>query len=289
MAATAWGWSTSTRRCPCIRRARFGGCAREGGDRGAAGLGGDLVINTILADLSKVVTARAGEWRRTLGERRGALDPATAFGLLRSYGLPVVKSIVVRDADEAAARAREVGFPMVVKVASADIAHRSDVGGVVLDVNDETALRAALRRIATQVAAARPGASIEGFEMQEQLVDAVEAMAGFMSAPPFGPLVVVGSGGTLVEILADRAVKLAPLSVEEATRMVARTKLARMLGGYRKLLPPTDIGPLAELTARLSQLASDLDGVLTACDLNPVLLRKGSGEPRIVDALCVCA
>lgn len=178
---------------------------------------------------------------------------------------------------------------MVVKVASADIAHRSDVGGVVLDVNDETALRAALRRIATRVAAARPGASIEGFEMQEQLVDAVEAMAGFMSAPPFGPLVVVGSGGTLVEILADRAVKLAPLSVEEATRMVARTKLARMLGGYRKLLPPTDIGPLAELTARLSQLASDLDGVLTACDLNPVLLRKGSGEPRIVDALCVCA
>ena len=85
--------------------------------------------------------ALAGEWRRTLGERRGALDPATAFGLLRSYGLPVVKSIVVRDADEAAARAREVGFPMVVKVASADIAHRSDVGGVVLDVNDETAPR----------------------------------------------------------------------------------------------------------------------------------------------------
>ncbi|MCC6852696.1 MAG: acetate--CoA ligase family protein [Rubrivivax sp.] len=233
--------------------------------------------------------AQAAEWRRALAGRHGPLDPATAFELLRAYGLPVVKSIVVRDADEAAARAHEIGFPMVVKVASAEIQHRSDVGGVVLGVGDAASLRAAVRSVAKRVAAARPGASIEGYEMQEQLVDAVEAMAGFTSAPPFGPLVVAGSGGTLVEVLGDRAARLAPFSVDEARRMIAQTKLARILGGYRNLMPPTDIGPLAGLVTRLSQLAADLDGVLAACDLNPVLVRKGRGEPRIVDALCICA
>lgn len=232
---------------------------------------------------------RAGELRRMLAGRSGALDPATAFEVLRAYGLPVVKSIVARDADEAVRRAGEVGFPMVVKVASATIQHRSDVGGVVLDVADEASLRAAIGRIAASVAAARPDATIDGYEMQEQLVDGVEAMAGFTAAAPFGPLVVAGSGGTLVEVMADRAVKLAPLSADEARGMLAQTKLAKILGGYRNLMPETDIAPLADVVAKLSQLACDLDGVLVACDINPVLVRKGTGEVRIVDALCLCA
>ena len=232
---------------------------------------------------------RAGELRRVLAGRSGALDPATAFEILRAYGLPVVRSIVVRDADEAVRRAGEVGFPMVVKVASADIQHRSDVGGVVLDVTDAPSLRTAIDRIASSVAAAKPHARIDGYEMQEQLVDGVEAMAGFTAAAPFGPLVVVGSGGTLVEVMADRVAKLAPLSADEARGMLAQTKLARILGGYRNLMPETDLAPLADLVVGLSQLANDLDGVLTACDLNPVLVRKGTGEVRIVDALCICA
>ncbi|MCC6305851.1 MAG: acetate--CoA ligase family protein [Rhodobacteraceae bacterium] len=232
---------------------------------------------------------RAAEWRRTLAGRPGALDPATAFGLLRDYGLPVVKSIVVRDAEEAVRRAGEIGFPMVVKVASASIQHRSDVGGVVLEVTDEASLRAAIGRIVGNVAAARPDAIIDGFEVQEQLVDGVEAMAGFTAAPPFGPLVVVGSGGTLVELLGDRAVGLAPFDAARARQMLETTRLARRLGGYRNLMPATDPGPLAGVAARLSELASDLDGVMLACDLNPVLVRKGAGEVRIVDALCLCA
>lgn len=233
--------------------------------------------------------ARAGELRRMLAGRSGALDPATAFDVLRAYGLPVVRSVVARDADEAVRRAGEVGFPMVVKVASADIQHRSDVGGVVLDVMDEPSLRAAIGRIAASVAAAMPDAAIDGYEMQEQLVDGVEAMAGFTAAAPFGPLVVAGSGGTLVEVMADRVAKLAPITADEARRMLAQTKLARILGGYRNLMPATDTGPLADLVVGLSQLAGDLDGVMVACDLNPVLVRKGTGEVRIVDALCICA
>jgi acyl-CoA synthetase (NDP forming) len=227
--------------------------------------------------------------RRELAGLAGPLDPATSFRILREYGLPVVQSIVVSDAEEAVRRASDVGFPMVVKVASRQIQHRSDVGGVVLHVADEASLRAAIVRIATSVAAAMPSAVIDGYELQEQLVDGVEAMAGFTAASSFGPLVVVGSGGTLVEVMADRAVKLAPLSADDAARMLGRTKLAKLLDGYRNLIPRTDTSHLVDLTVNLSRLASDLEGVMVACDLNPVLVRKGTGEVRIVDALCICA
>lgn len=217
----------------------------------------------------------------------GPLDPALSFRLLRAYGIPVTRSIVVSDADEAAARMAEVGFPMVVKVASRDVQHRSDVGGVLLDIGNEDQLRAAIAAIASNVAQALPNAMIDGFELQEQLVDAVEAMAGFTDASPFGPMIVLGSGGTLVELLGDRAVALGPLKHEQAEAMLAKTRLHRLLSGYRNLMTPTDTAPLVDVAVRLSQLASDLGDVIAACDLNPVLVRKGSGEVRVVDALFV--
>jgi len=231
----------------------------------------------------------ARDIRAEVAKTSGTLTPELSFRVLAEYGLPLVGSVVVRNADEAVVKAREIGFPMVVKVASRDIQHRSDVGGVELGVNDEVALRAAIARIAENVGKAKPNAVIDGYELQEQVVDGVEAMVGFTSAPPFGPLVVVGSGGTLVEVMADRAVKLAPFDHETARAMVEGTKLARVLGGYRNLMPPTDMTHLVDVTVKLSQLASDLDGVLLECDINPVVIRQGSGDVRIVDALCISA
>jgi acyl-CoA synthetase (NDP forming) len=230
---------------------------------------------------------RADEFRRQLSMCSGSLDAATAFDILREYGLPVVRSIIVADAAEAIRRADEVGFPLVVKVASRQIQHRSDVGGVILDVGDEDALRKAIATIGSRIRAALPNAVINGYELQEQVLGGIEALAGFTSAAPFGQLVVLGSGGTLVEIMADRAVKLAPLSRDEAAGMLDRTKLAKVLDGYRNLMPKTDKSHLVELAVNLSRLASDLDGVLLACDLNPVVVRKGTGEVRVVDALCI--
>lgn len=217
----------------------------------------------------------------------GTLDAALSFRLLRAYGIPVTKSIVVKDEHEAAARMGEIGFPMVVKVASRDVQHRSDVGGVLLDVRNEDELRAAVATIASNVAQALPNAMIDGYELQEQLVDAVEAMAGFTDASPFGQMIVLGSGGTLVELLADRAVALGPLERKQAEAMLAKTRLNRLLSGYRNLTPHTNTAPLIDVAVRLSQLASDLGDVIAACDLNPVLVRKGSGEIRVVDALFV--
>lgn len=232
---------------------------------------------------------QAAAFRHEIAQGTGPLSAELSFRLLRAYGVPLVKSIVVRDADEAAARIGEIGFPMVIKIASPDVQHRSDIGGVMLGISDAQAMREAIGGIERNVRRAQPNARIEGYELQEQLIDGVEAMAGFTAAPPFGQMIVLGSGGTLVELMADRAVGLAPLDQEQAQAMLDRTKLARMLAGYRNLMPPTDTSALAALAVKLSQLASDLDGVLAACDLNPVLIRKGSGELRVVDALMVRA
>lgn len=194
---------------------------------------------------------QATELRREVAAGSGPLSAELPFRLLRAYGIPLVQSIVVRDEAEAMARMSEISFPMVIKIASPDVQHRSDIGGVMLGIRDAGAMREAVRTIGQNVRKANPGARIEGYELQEQLIDGVEAMAGFTAAPPFGPLIVLGSGGTLVELIADRAVALAPLEPAEAQAMLHRTKLDRILAGYRNLMPPTNTDALAALAVKL--------------------------------------
>ncbi len=217
--------------------------------------------------------------------QEGQLTPRQCARLLEAYGIPVVKSVTVRDSAEAAARGVEVGFPLVVKVASGDIAHRSELGGVVTGVRDADALAAAIATIEASVTRAAPDAKIDGYELQTQFDGDLEAVAGFVAAPPFGSKIIVGTGGTLVELTADRALGLAPLNHEEASDMIAETNLGARLLGYRNLIPETDRGPLAELLVNLSRLARDFDDVITECDLNPVMIRKESGEVLVVDVL----
>lgn len=226
-------------------------------------------------------------WLSEFGRRRGPLPAHVAAGLLAGYGLPLVKSAIARTVDEAVSKARNIGYPMVVKVASSDVPHRSDIGAVVLGVASDGELRAAIERIERNVRGHLPAAVIEGFELQEELVDCVEAMVGFKATAPYGALVVVGSGGVLVELEADKATSLCPVTAREARSMIESTRLGRTLDGYRGLIPKTDVLPLARLVAALSELAAACHGVIAECDLNPVLIRKGTGEVRIVDALLV--
>ncbi|MEO7939336.1 MAG: acetate--CoA ligase family protein, partial [Burkholderiaceae bacterium] len=225
------------------------------------------------------------QWRERLATVSGNLPPATCFEILRSYGVPVVRSTIVATAQEALDQAAAIGFPMVVKVASRQISHRSDVGGVVLAVQDGVALQAAIASIARNVAVSAPQAVIDGYELQEQIVGDAEVLVGFTAAPPFGSLMVVGTGGTMVELHADRAVSLAPLTAEKARDKLRTTRVGKLLAGYRNLLPQTDLGPLARLIQGVSDMAMDLGDRISACDLNPVLVKKGTGEVRVVDAL----
>jgi acyl-CoA synthetase (NDP forming) len=246
---------------------------------------------------------KAGRWARVHGQNRpfynsvaddlrqelcrvsGTLPPELCVRVLKAYGLPFVRSVVVKDAGEAMERAHEVGFPMAVKIASPDILHRSDVGGVMLGIGSRPELENATARIAANVAAAAPQARIDGFELQEQFQADAEAMIGFAATPPFGSLVVVGTGGTMVELQADRAVRLAPIELDDAARMIEATRLGKLLAGYRNLMPETDTSKLADLVVLTSRLAADLGDLVTVCDLNPVLVRKGSGAVCLVDAL----
>jgi len=217
----------------------------------------------------------------------GPLSAALCTKILTAYGIPLVRSAIVHTPEEAVGCADAIGFPLVVKIVSRDIAHRSDIGGVQRGIDSADALRDAIDRIFRNVRAAAPAARIDGFELQEEKLDHVEALAGFVTSAPFGALTAVGSGGTLVELVADRAVHLGPVSREQAAKMIGGTRLGALLGGYRNLVPRTNIEPLAELIANLSELAFDLNGKITECDLNPVLVRKGSGEVAVVDALMV--
>lgn len=258
-----------------------------------------------IGNLSKGAPGHAGAWAKARGtagrdlrgevvalraeiERKpGRVSTEICNRLLDLYGISRVRSIVVGTETEARARADEIGFPMVVKLVSQDVAHRSDVGGVVVGVEDEEALARAIASITATVTSRLPHAPIDGFELQEELRGFIEAMAGFTRSPPFGALVAVGTGGTMVELDSDRALGLAPVSVDDAERMIRDTRLGRLLAGYRNLIPSTNLRPLASLVADLSRLTMDLGETITAGDLNPVMVEKESGAVRVVDALLI--
>ncbi len=227
--------------------------------------------------------------RQEIAGLNGPLPSKLVVRLLASYGIPVVKSVVARSAAEAVKLAGQIGYPMVVKVASADVPHRSDVGAVQLGIRNEAGLSAALALIEKNVREKVPGAVIDGYEMQEELIDCVQAMVGYQAAPPYGALTIVGSGGVLVELEADKALSLSPVTAAEAGVLLAPTRLGKTLDGYRNLIPRTDTAALAGLVSNLSELAADFADLVPECDLNPVLIRKGSGEVRVVDALFVAA
>ncbi|MBV9568483.1 MAG: acetate--CoA ligase family protein [Hyphomicrobiales bacterium] len=224
---------------------------------------------------------------RELAGRSGPLPADLSARILTEYDIPLVRSAIVRTRKEAIEKASEIGYPLVLKVASPDIPHRSDVGGVELGIGNPKMLREALSRMSRRVRGTRPDARFQGFELQPALTQRIEAMAGFIAAPPFGALVVVGTGGTLVELEADRAVGLSPLSRDEAKSMISRTRLGARLGGYRNLMAKSNLSELANLLSNLSRLALDLHEHLAECDLNPVLIREGSGEVTVVDTLLV--
>jgi acetate---CoA ligase (ADP-forming) len=224
---------------------------------------------------------------RETGAQPGPLPAEFCGRILREYDIPLARSAIAASAEEAVRHAGEIGFPLVVKIASRDIAHRSDVGGVVRGVHDAASLRDAIARIQRNVQAAAPKARIDGFELQQELVDHVEALVGFIAAPPFGALMTVGAGGVMVELNADRALRLAPVTPAEAAEMIGATRLGQLLGGYRNLIPRTDTAALARLLANLSALAADLCATIAECDLNPVLIRKGTGEATVVDSLLI--
>jgi acetate---CoA ligase (ADP-forming) len=188
------------------------------------------------------------------------LEPSEAKALLEAYGVPLVRQRDAATADEAAAAARELGFPVVVKSAAAG-AHKSETGGVALDLRDEASVLEAAARIGFPVI------------VQPMLRGGVELLAGLVQDPVFGPLVAFGAGGVLAELIGEATFRIAPLSDVDAEELVSTGKAGRLVGGFRGK-PAADAGALADLLHRLSRLAEELPEV-GELDLNPVIATPG--------------
>ncbi len=206
-----------------------------------------------------------------LADGRTLLDEHESKALLESYGIPVTPTRVARDEAEAVASARSLGFPVAVKLWSRTITHKSDVGGVRLGIADEAGVTAAVRQIREAVAALGGAADFLGVTVQPMVDrrDGYELILGSSVDPQFGPVVLFGLGGELVEVFRDRALALPPLNTTLARRAIAQTRIARALGGVRGRAP-VDVGALAAVLVRFGDLVVDHPRI-REIDVNPLL------------------
>jgi acetate---CoA ligase (ADP-forming) len=198
----------------------------------------------------------------------GAWSEAAARDLLASSGVPVVPAELVNSADAAAAAARRLGLPVVLKVCSAQIAHKSDVGGVAVGLATEDEVRAGYARVRA-AGDAVPGARIDGVLVSPMRTGGVELIAGVTVDPAFGPVLAVGLGGVWVEVLGDTSLRLLPVDQAEVRRMLAELRGSPLLTGGRGR-PPVDLDALAEVICLLGDTAARLDGSLRAIEVNPL-------------------
>jgi acetyltransferase len=206
-----------------------------------------------------------------LAEGRSLLDEPESKALLAAFGIPCVETRVAASAKEAEALARKIGFPVALKILSPGITHKSDVGGVALDLESVDAVRDAARAMQERLRAHDPEASLRGFTVQRMArrPGAHELFIGVATDPIFGPVILFGQGGTAVEVVADRAVALPPLNLHLARELVGRTRIARLLAGYRDR-PPADLGAIGLALVQVSQLLIEIPEVVEL-DVNPLL------------------
>jgi acyl-CoA synthetase (NDP forming) len=216
---------------------------------------------------------------------RGLLNESEAKRLLAAAGVPVTLERLAHDADEAARVAAGIGFPVVLKAQARALSHKSDAGGVVLNLSSATEVRDAFGAIVERVRSA-VGVELEGCLVQEMVKADVEVIVGSRWDPQFGAMVLVGIGGTLVELLKDVRLAAAPIDADAASELLLSLKLAALFSGYRGR-PVVDIKRVAEVVARISQLAANLGPRLLEFDANPLLV---AGDRVIVaDARAVLA
>lgn len=202
--------------------------------------------------------------------------------LLDCYGIRIVGTAIAGSADEAASLAAKTGFPAVVKLNSSTITHKTDVGGVMLDLNSEGEVRGAFKTIKDKLTAIGRESEMEGVAVQRMITGGVEIIAGVTQDPTFGPLIMFGLGGVQAELLKDIVLRLHPLTELDASEMVSSIKMARIFEGFRGA-PPSDVQAAQDLLLRLSAMVEDIPQI-AELDFNPVkVMAKGEGY-WVVDA-----
>ncbi|MHB8864613.1 MAG: acetate--CoA ligase family protein, partial [Pirellulaceae bacterium] len=210
------------------------------------------------------------------GQDERYLTQAECRPLLECYRLPLLRSAIVQSADEATQVAASFATPMVMKIMSADVIHKYDAGGVLLNIRGAEEARNAFERIIENVGRAVPGAKVDGILIEEMAAKGVEVILGGSRDPRFGPLMMFGLGGTLVEILKDVSFRLAPMWKISAERMIRQIRAFKVLDGFRGS-PPSDIAAIVDTLLRLSEMVCNHPEI-SELDINPLIVHaEGQG------------
>ena len=215
-----------------------------------------------------------------------ALSEYASKRLIAAFGIPTTQDAPAADAAAAVAAADRIGYPVAVKVNSADIRHKTEAGGIRLGLADAEQVRRAFDAVTANARRYNAAARIDGATVQEMAVGGVETIVGVSYDAQLGPVLLFGIGGVMVEVYNDVALRLCPITRDDALDMIDEVRGAPLLRGFRGA-PPCDMGALAETLARVSQIAVQLEGSLAELDINPLLaLPEGQGV-KAVDALAV--
>ena len=205
-------------------------------------------------------------------DKRKVLSEMESKALLSAFHIPVAQTMVAHSPNEALLIAQQLGFPVVMKVNSRDITHKSDAGGVMLNLGNAQGVRAAYHEITENVRSNRPGAHMDGISIQPMIVkpNGRELMVGVTNDPVFGPVITFGAGGTMVEVMGDRSVTLPPLNAFLVRDLIKGTHVAKLLGAFRHM-PPANMEALESVLLRVSEMVCELP-MLMEMDINPLIV-----------------
>ena len=214
---------------------------------------------------------------------RLALTEVEAKKVFDAYGLPITPTELAKTEDEAVMLANQIGYPLVMKIVSPDILHKSDAGGVKVNIKNESMVRESFKTILENAKAYKTDALIEGIAVQEMAPWATEVIVGSVKDATFGPTIMFGLGGIFVEVLKDVTFRVAPISLPEAKLMQDEIRSAAILGGVRGEAP-RDKEALAEVLARYAYMIHDLKDDIAESDANPVIVYEEGQGVKVVDA-----
>jgi acetate---CoA ligase (ADP-forming) len=215
-----------------------------------------------------------------------AMDEHTGKMILADYGIPVTREAAAKTPLEALSRAREIGFPIALKILSPQVLHKTEQGGVILNIRNEEELAEALSNFGKRFPALENPASEEALLVQEMVSDGVEVLLGMVHDPQFGPLLILGLGGVLVEVLKDVAFSKPPISAFQAEQLWRSLRGSALLDGFRGK-PPADLPALVQATVAFSHLIQDQGNFFEGIDVNPLMVFPEGHGVKALDALFI--
>ena len=209
------------------------------------------------------------------------LDRACVIARLAERGLREPRTRFARTAAEAAAAAEEIGFPVAVKIVTRDLTHKTEAGGVLLGLDTQAKVERGARELASNLERAMPAAHLDGYQVQE-MVAGVEVLLGVRTDAQLGPILVIGAGGILVELVSDVAIELLPVDRDLVREMIGRLRIAKLLSGYRGR-PAADMEALVTAALALAETYQECRSAIVECEINPLIVLEAGKGARAVD------